>query len=175
MPRYNVTAEFSLTTEIEPEVGRYSFDQGATEEYEDSSYWQSAELSVDGGSLSFVVVADDEENAERMASDVISDGQEIEDGNGLTWLTENVSVEIEEIEIPMDLDRAKSLIVSFLDGFEGMDEEYEEAFRFTLDLLTTIPLLAARDAEIRRLQAEVTRLGSLLTELQMAGSEAPTA
>jgi len=176
VPKFNVSVSFSLRTLIEPDGVRFDRDYPeGVEDIEDGSYFRNSEVDADGGNITFTVECETEEDAERISEEIIYDQMEVEDDNGFTWQVDDRTVEIEKVEIPMDLDRARSLIGSFLDGMEGMDEEYEEAFRFILDLIGTVPTLAERDAEIRRLKAEVERLGGLLTAIQTAQSEAPTA
>jgi hypothetical protein len=177
MPKYNVSVSFTLETEIEVDLGYRAFDSGEAEDFSDDSYFSTQSVEADGGNLTFVVEASSEEEAEEKATEVLSEGVEVEDGNGLTWLVVGVSYDIEVIEIPMDLSRARLLIEEFISSMEGMDEDLKEAFSFLLDLVGTTPTLAARDAEIRRLQGEVERLGTLVTTLQVAEarSEAPAA
>ena len=160
MPKYNVSVSFSLRTMIEPEGIRFDRDYPeGVEDIEDESYFRNCEIDADGGTVTFTVTAESEEDAERISEEIIYDSMEVEDDMGLTWQVDDIA-----------------LVAEFIRQMEGMDEEYEEAFRFILDQIGTLPTLAERDAEIRRLQAEVTRLGGLLTAIQVAQaeSEAPT-
>jgi hypothetical protein len=135
MPRFNVSAEFTLTTEIEVDLGYHAFSSEGTEEFSDESYFSTQSVEADGGRLQFVIEADDEAQAEEKATEVIGEGGEVEDGNGLTWLVEQVSYEVEEIVPPMDLPKAVELIRGYI-SVQEMDEELKEAFRFILDYLT---------------------------------------
>jgi hypothetical protein len=137
MPRYNINADFALTTEIECDPGYHAFSTEGTEEFSDESYFSTQSIEADGGNLRFVIVADSEEQATEKACEVISDGMEVEDSNGLTWLVEQVNIDVEAIEEPMTALRAKALIEEYLSSMEGMDEDLKEAFSFLLDLLTT--------------------------------------
>jgi hypothetical protein len=178
VPKFNVSISFSLRTEIEPE-GIY-FDRNApegAEEVEDGSYWRRAEVDADGGNLTFVVECEDEDAARTVSEEFVYDGQEWEDDSGFTWVVADVDVEVEKVEIPMDLDRAKSLVVSFLDGFEALDEEYEEAFSFILDLVVSqSEALSAQRSTVAALESQVLRLQGEMDRLRNGpdGSEAPT-
>lgn len=139
MPKFNITAEFNLTTEIEPELGYGSFDSGDAEDFTDNSYFRSGEVTADGGSVTFVIEADDEEDAERKAEEVISTGSEVEDSNSLTWLIEDVRFEVEEIEEEMTKSRAVALIEAYLIMLSDtgkLDPVLREAFEFLLREVT---------------------------------------
>ena len=183
MPRFNVTIEFGLTTEIEPDFGYTEFgDESSVEDYQDNSYFGSSEVSVDGGSVSFVLEADSEEEAYEKAAEVINEGQEAEDRNGLTWLLEGINVEVEEIIVPMDLERAKTLLFEWLG--EREDDELTEAIGF---LLSEFDRLGEKIAELGREVAELSyklsaaerKAAELAGEIDRLkngpdGSEAPT-
>lgn len=130
MPRFQITAEFGLTTEIEPELYG-SFDGGEAEDFSDNSYFQTVSVEADGGSLEFVIEADDAEEAERKAEEIIADGGEVEDRNGLTWLVQDVSYEVEEIVPPLTIDSAKLLVSTWL-GEQDIPAEVKEALQFLL-------------------------------------------
>lgn len=179
MPKFNVTIEFGVSTEVEPDGVRFDLrynDHDGIEEYEDSSYFSRQDVSCDGGSVSFQVTAEDEDAAEEIAHTVVYDGMEVDDDNGFAWLVGDVNYDIEEVEIPMDLDRATTLVEAYLASMEGMDDDLKEAFGFLMDAVVD---QARRNVElastITELRSENTRLGRLLTELQVAqaGSEAP--
>jgi hypothetical protein len=137
MPRFDVSVEFTLDTEIEVDLGYHSFNEGDTLEFSDESYFSTQSVEADGGRLQFVVEADSLESAEDAASEVIRDGGEVEDSNGLTWLISNVSFEIEEIVPPMDLPKAVEVIKGYLAVQENLNEEEKEAFRFLLDFIAS--------------------------------------
>jgi hypothetical protein len=157
MPRFNVTVEFDLGTSVEPDI--YAWEQpSGTDEFEDSSYFRSEEFSVSGGSLSFVIEADDDEAAEELVrSEVIYDQQEVEDRNGLTWVVENLSVEVERVLIPMTLDRAKEILTGLIAS--GDDEEVREAVEYVFDTLTSLEA---------RLNEATSRIAGLVTRVEAA-------
>lgn len=134
MPTFTIRAEFDLTSEVEPEVNSGSFDNGNVDydEYEDNSYFQSEQVRSSGGDLTFKVEADDEDAARELASEVIHDGQEYEDRNGLTWLIDSVEIEVEEVEAEMTKEKAVELVRQFIET--QPDGETKEAFRFLLNL-----------------------------------------
>jgi hypothetical protein len=129
MPRFNITAQFDLSTEIEPELYG-SFDSSA-DEFSDESYWGTQNVTADGGDLRFVVEADSEEDAQLVAAQTIFDGQEVEDRNGLTWLVENLNVEVEEVIPPLTTESAKLIVSTWL-GEQDIPVEVKEALQFLL-------------------------------------------
>ena len=102
MPKFNVSAEFSLRTVVEYEG--YGDIGGSDEalDYEDRSSFGSDDVEVDGGHVTFVVEADDDDQARFRAEEIIADGWEVTDGNGLTWEVTNTSYEIEADEMTRD-------------------------------------------------------------------------
>lgn len=131
--KYQIVCEFSLETRIEPEGVR--FHGGDAGEFEDNSNFSDAEVEVYGGEIAFVVEAESEEEAERQAADEIFDGMEAEDDNGFTWVVSGLQVRVEEIVPPMDMARAKELILAFLARVENLDDETKAAFTFVVDEL----------------------------------------
>jgi hypothetical protein len=112
VPKFNITAEYGLSTEIEPSFSGYAFDREGIEDLTDSSYFSTVTVEADGGSLSFSVEAEDEAEAERKAEEVVYDGQEIEDNDGLTWLVQDVSITAEAVE--MSLSEAIEVIREYI-------------------------------------------------------------
>jgi len=156
MPRFQITAEFDLGTSVEPDI--YNWDSGNTEEFEDSSYFRSEEFTVSGGSLSFVIEADDEEAAEELVrSEVIYDNQEVEDRNGLTWVVENLNIELEKVVVPMTLDRAREILTGLVSS--GDDEEVREAVEFVFDSFASMEA---------RLSEATQRIAGLVTRVEQA-------
>lgn len=139
MPKFNITATFSLTSEVEPDLYLNAFDPSDAEDYKDLSYWSTAPVTSDGGSLSFTVEAEDEEDAERKAEEIIDTGTEITDRNNLTWLVDDVNVEVEEVEEEMTKSRAVALIEAYLIMLSDagkLDAVLREAFEFLLREVT---------------------------------------
>ena len=68
--KYQIVAEFSLETRIEPEGVR--FHGGDAEEFEDNSNFSDADVECYGGEISFVVEADSADEAEDKAADEIN-------------------------------------------------------------------------------------------------------
>ena len=167
MPRFNITVDFDLGTSVEPDI--YAWDQpDGVEEFEDSSYFRSEEFSVSGGSLSFVIEADDEEDAEtKVRSDVIYDGQEVEDRNGLTWVVENLSVEVEQVVIPMTLDRAREILTGLVSS--GDDEEVREAVEFVFDSF------ASMEARLSEATQRIAGLVARVEQAEAASADTATA
>ena len=145
MPKFTVNASFSLQTEIEPDGINltHSLDLSETaddESAEDESYFRSQEIECDGGDVRFVVEASDEYEAEQKAGGIISDGMEVEDNSGLTWLITNVSFDIEAVEEEMTVEKAKNVVKAWLvavprTGMDGdlIPSEVRAALLFLLD------------------------------------------
>lgn len=163
MPKFNVTAEFSLSTTVEPEFYRGSLvteDAEGVEDIEDRSYFQSSEVESTGGEVTFIVTAEDEHEAESLARGVIDDGHEVEDSNGFTWLVDSLYFQIEAIEEPMTLERAQEILGNVA---ENAGEEVAEAVEFVFGHLAS--LTARVDALVQSVEAEratVTRLSESL-------------
>ena len=135
--KYQITAEFSLETRIEPEGVR--FHGGDAEDFEDNSSFSDADVECYGGEIAFVVEADNEDEALSKSEDEIFEGMEAEDGNGFTWVVGSLQVNVEEIVPPMDMERALTTIRAFISRMRemgGVNAEEEEAFSFLLDNLT---------------------------------------
>ena len=132
MPRFNVEATFGLRTVIEPDFYSDSPGDADANDYADNSYFRAADVEVDGGNITFWVEAEDEHDAERQAEQVISDGSEVEDSNGLTWEVCDVSFSIEKDE--MTRDEAFAIVRRLLDRLsaEGVITSEE---REALDLV----------------------------------------
>jgi len=152
MPKFTVSIEFDLVTEIEPDLGYHSFDSEGVEEFNDGSYFSAQPITCDGGNITLIVEAEDEHAANEKAREVVSDGSEVEDRNGLTWLVESVNIEIEEVEIPMTLERAREILTQLIAG--GDDEEVREAVDFVFahvaELNLKVTALQATVASLRR-------------------------
>lgn len=137
MPKYNIEVSFDLTSEIEVEVDRHQFlDPSGVDAYEDDSYFQSVGITSSGGNLKFQIEAEDYDHATDTVGEMIFDGQEIEDRNGLTWLTDSVSVEVDEVEEPMTVESAKQTVLDYL-ATTSVPSEVQEAIRFLLAASST--------------------------------------
>lgn len=173
MPKYQITASFSLETELYPELRR-SFDSGNTEAFEDESSWSSESVECRGGDIRFVVDAEDEDNAERMAEDVIYDGMEAEDDNGITWAVVNVNIEIEAVE--PSIEEALALLAEFA---EDAASQYAVAATVVLrDYARLSRVALSLEARLQEADERITGLSRRLQEVedQLAGrTTVPTA
>ena len=158
MPRFNVSISFSLRTEIEPEG--ISFDRNApegAEDVEDNSYWRRSDVDADGGNVTFVAECEDEDAARVLSEEFVYDGQEWTDDMGFAWVVDDVNVEIEEIEVPMTLDRARDILTNLITA--GDDEEVREAVEFVFDAFASMEA---------RLSEATTRIAGLVTRVEQA-------
>jgi len=150
MSKFNVEVTFDLSTEIEFD-GRIYFNENDVEDFNDDSYFGSESITSSGGSLTFVVEADDEDEADDKAREIVNDGDEHEDSSGITWLVDSVSIDVEKVEVPMTLERATEILARLVS--DSADEEAEEAIAFVL-------------AHIRTLTAKVAEVEAKLAEAQ---------
>lgn len=138
MPRFNVTVEFTLVTEIEPEYFRLGFeDSSEVSDFEDSSYWSRKEIRSDGGTLTFKAEAEDEDAVHALVNEFLSEGGEVEDNDSVTWTVDDLKVEVEELEPPappMDKDTAKGIIQLWLSS-QVLAEDVRKAFQVLLESL----------------------------------------
>jgi hypothetical protein len=170
VPKFTCEVTFDLSTSIEFDGNvQYALDTNEVEDFEDNSYFYGNDIENDGGSVTFVVEAADEDEAEAAASDVVTDGNEIEDSSGITWLITNVSISVEKVEEPMTLERARALLVMLADD---VSEEQQEAIRFVLDhiasLSAKVAAIEAQLAEAQRSLAEVK--ASMPTSPEVVGT-----
>jgi len=163
--KFNVEASFSLTTQIEPDYIR--FDESDSEDFENDSSFSMQDVECDGGRVTFVIEADDEYDAESKANEVITDGGEVEDGNGWTWLIEGLSFEIEEQEIEMDLARAREILSNLVVQAAGEEDghEVERAVEFVFDYI------AGQAARIERCVTQIDSHDRQRTEMILRISE----
>src|SRR5262245_25107436 len=125
MPRFKVQVTFGMATTVEGEFSRGDFDGVQDEgvsEFEDSSYWRSQDVELDGGEISFEIECEDEDEAEEAASNHFRDGQEVEDQNGWTWSMTDVSIDVERLE--MSLSEAVQTLRVFLASREDAFREH---------------------------------------------------
>ena len=163
MPRFNAEISFDLITTIEAEGVRFDID---AEEVEDNSYFQSEEITVSGGSITCIIEADSEEDAERMAEESL--GSEVEDYNSLTWGVENVSVEVEAIEEPMTMERAEAILIGLAEG--QSDPAVKEAVEFVFDRLTAMDARLAEATQRIDGLVERVRLAETATSIETVGA-----
>jgi hypothetical protein len=138
--RYQIEGVFTLGSEHEPDGHLYGIeDADGVSDYEDSSSWDSASFTVEGGIVGFVVEAVSEDDARDVAMNALSQAT-FSERDGFAWEIEDYSISsIEVIEEPWNMERAVSVIRDFLTRMRemgGVTAEEEEAFRFFLDEIT---------------------------------------
>ena len=131
MPKFNIEATFSLYTDIEYDDDGGIGDALATD-YEDNSYFRSESVTLDGGSITFSVEAEDEQDAENQAENIISEGIEVEDRNRYVWTVADLSFSIEKDE--MSRDEAFVIVRRLLDRLVA-DAQITSEEREALDLV----------------------------------------
>jgi hypothetical protein len=156
VPRFNVQVEFGLETSISPEGVRFDEPDGV-EDYEDSSYLREEPVECYGGSIAFTVEAENEDEAEEASQQAVYEGMEAQDDSGITWTAVNVRTEIEKIEVPMTLDRAKDILTNLISS--GDDEEVREAVEFVFDALVSMDT---------RLSEATQRIAGLVARVEQA-------
>ena len=58
MPKFTVSADFTLYTEIQPDFYRESPGDSSANDYQDNSYFDSTTVECSGGNITFWVEAD---------------------------------------------------------------------------------------------------------------------
>lgn len=169
MAKYQITARFSLDTQLEPEFHPASvWDIGAVEEFSDESAFRMQEISCRGGEIKFQVEADSEESAEDEAREVVFDGQEVEDTNGFTWEVNEVEFDIDEIEPSMDIDEAISVLSDFAAASRHDSDESlkRAAFAASIVMDDRLNLVQRTDSLMARLDEANERITGLSRRLQ---------
>lgn len=160
--KYEISISFTVGTSIEFDG---TFDHSAPdgcEEFHDNSYWRSEDVECDGGDITLVVFADDEDDAERIAREVVEDGDEVEDNNGFTWVVSGTSYEITEVEDEIEsLGQAREV----LDAVIGEVDEDEhplavKAVDFVFGVVST------QRQQIEAKDNVITELRSLISDLK---------
>jgi hypothetical protein len=163
--KFDIEVTFDLETSIEFD-GSINLDDSETLEGVDVNMsYDSSDVSLSGGTVTFVVEADGPYEAESKAESVVSEGYEVQDSDGLTWVIANVSVSVEEIEEPMTLERAVQILTDLVDSHDGVDDEAREAFAFIL----------AHLAKIESLKAQVELQAAKITALEQRQAAQVTA
>lgn len=127
MGKFNVQVTFSLGTTIEPDVSDYNWDSSQISDFQGGSYFSSEEISCQGGELSFTVEQDDltdeDDVKEWVREEIIREDGEVEDSNGITWVIEDLDIEVEAHETPLpSLDEALDTLSAFAE--EKREDEY---------------------------------------------------
>lgn len=135
--KYEIEVTFTLTTEATPD-GYLTGVEDEVLDYEESHSWYTDTMRADGGTISFQIEADSEDEARERVSEIM--GFAAWGGDSLEWEVSDWSIsEIVEIEPPMDLVRATEIIRSFLTRIRemgGVTADEEVAFNFLLDHIT---------------------------------------
>lgn len=129
--KYKITAEVRLATSVEPDGYLDAYD---ALEFEDTSSFYGEDVSATGA-CTFIVEADNEDEANDKAREILDNlsfsSRDIE------WEIEDTSIEnVECIEEPMDMGRAKEIILEWLNrDQEALSTPLREALRFVVEEL----------------------------------------
>jgi hypothetical protein len=173
----NVTVSFSLGTTIEPEVNDYHWDSGSVTDFKGESYFSAESFTVQGGSLTFTVeddsFTDEDDVKEWVRSEVINDDNEVEDSNGITWVVEELDIEVEIEEAPLPtLEEAIQTLGTFAEERRN-DEEWGEIARAAIVVLDTLGTVEARVSSLEaRLEEQSQRIEGLVAQINKANEEA---
>ena len=129
--KYKITAGVVIATAVEPDG---YFDTYDALEFEDESSWYSHDVSAEG-SVTFMVEADSEEEAQEKAREILDNISF--HSNDIEWEIEDTTIEnVECIEEPMDMGRAKEIILEWLNrDQEALSTPLREALRFVVEEL----------------------------------------
>ena len=154
MSKYSITTSFNLSTAIEPEGFRIE-NYVDSDDIQDNTYFSSVDVDCGGGEVTYVVEADDEDDAYSQADGNITDGNEFEDDNGFTWVFVNVNHDVERVVEPMTLKRATEILSDI--ASQQDDDEVAEAVSFVLSHLASLASqVASLNAKIADLQRRLS-------------------
>jgi predicted RNase H-like nuclease (RuvC/YqgF family) len=167
VPKYHISAEFSLVTEIEPEGIRFD---GDAEDFQDGSYFSGQSVTSDGGQVTFTVEAEDEDRAREKSEADIFDGMEVEDHNGFTWVVENLNVEVEKAEWEPTVEEAVAVLEDFVSNYATSENELHSRVAIAAGrVLTEYDSMRNRvtslEARITESDERITALSARLQEL----------
>lgn len=171
MPKFSVEASFSLETRIEPEVSDHHWDNSDVTEFQGNSYFDGTDFSCRGGSISFVVDDEgfeDEDDVESwVKANVIDEGNEVEDNNGITWIVVDLDFEIELLSTPLpDLSEALAKLGEFAEEHRE-DEEYGDVARSAIVVLAAFGSLTSRVSSLEaRIEEQNQRITSLCEKVR---------
>lgn len=188
--KFNAQVEFTLETRMEPEGSLHSLRDelehlDGVEEFEDQSYFSGQEVEADGGSFTFEITADDEDDARSQIEGAFFDGMEWEDDYSFTWVVSAVSVTLDEVEETLTVPEAVDVLGEMVDRFR--DHEDAESKRYALAAEIVLGdhaiqgrrieelSIAVRDlrSHVESLTSTVERLSARLKQVE-GGSEEPT-
>jgi len=125
--KYQITAEVVIATSIEAEGYLEAYD---ALEFEDTSSFYGEDIRATGN-CRFIVEADSEEEAQEKAREILDNIHF--HSNDIEWEIEDTSIEdVEEIEPPMDMDRAKEILLALVRSLTLTDEQ-RSALTFVLE------------------------------------------
>jgi uncharacterized coiled-coil protein SlyX len=167
--KYSVHVTFELETQMEAEFYSSAFEveSDQVKEFEESNYFPTQEVSVDGGDCTYVIEADSEDEAEAIVAEQFNDGNEIEDQNGFTWVYANVSIEVESLEESVEnLAEARDVIHTFLYEWDedGTDAERHPKLKPALEFV--LDTTATQETTITQLRNQLSELRTLVADLQ---------
>lgn len=145
--KYQITAEVTITREVDPE-GDFTWDSVdfETDYVSSDSNTYSSDVTVEAShSLVFTVEADSEDEAHERGDEVLSNLSF--DGADGYWDIDNSHIDnVECIEAPMDLERAQQILMDLADGSDQDDVRAAVAFVFghIAALTARVDLLASR-------------------------------
>lgn len=129
--KYKITAEVVIATQVEPDGYIDAYD---ALEFEDTSSFYGEDIRATG-SCEFIVEADTEDEANDKAREILDNISF--HSNDIEWEIEDTSIEnVECIEEPMDMSRAKEIILEWLNrDQEALSTPLREALRFVVEEL----------------------------------------
>lgn len=129
--KYKITAEVVIATQVEPDGYIDAYD---ALEFEDTSSFYGEDIRATG-SCEFIVEADTEDEANDKAREILDNISF--HSNDIEWEIEDTSIEnVECIEEPMDMSRAKEIILEWLNRDpEALSTPLREALRFVVEEL----------------------------------------
>jgi len=126
--KYKIEAEVVIATAVEPDGYFEVYD---ALEFEDTSSFYAEDIRATG-SCEFIVEADGEEEAQEKAREIL-DNLSFH-SNDIEWEIEDTSISnVECVEEPMDMARAKTIILALLARSTTLTSEERSAFEFVIE------------------------------------------
>lgn len=141
MPKFHMEVTYDLSADVEPDGYLAGIGEADVEDFEENSSFYGESVRVSGGTVGFVIEADDEAEAVQKSRDLM-DNASFDSYSSFEWEVSDVDVIVlERIEDELDLATAIQVIKNFLARMiaEGrVDDQTGAAFTLVLEALSAL-------------------------------------